>query len=74
MVEDSSLSEIEASLRIWTIKESISKALDIGLADSRERFWVRGIGVNKSSMELDNEGHTAFHDTVDNHLFTIVNI
>jgi hypothetical protein len=35
---------------------------------------VKEIGVNKSSMEIDNKGHTAFHDTVDNHLFTIINI
>jgi len=74
LVQDSPLGEIEASVRIWTIKEAISKALDMRLADSWERVLVKEIGVNKSSMEIDNKGHTAFHDTVDNHLFTIINI
>lgn len=74
LVKDSPLGEIEASIRIWTIKEAVSKALDIKLADSWERVSVKDVGMNKSNMEIDNEGHTAFHDRVDNHLFTIIDM
>ena len=74
LVENSSLGEMRASIRIWTIKEAVSKALDLNLADSWKRVLVTDIGLNRSSIVIDDEGRTAFHDTVDNHLFTVINI
>ncbi len=73
VVHNSRLDQIEASLRVWTIKEAVSKAFDMGLADAWERVLVLEIGENKSSIEIDKKVYTAFHDTVDNHLFTVVN-
>ena len=73
LVENSSLGEMRASIRIWTIKEVVSKALDLNLADSWKKVLVTDIGLNRSSIVIDGEGHTAFHDTVDNHLFTVIN-
>ena len=29
---------------------------------------------DRGSIEIDKKAYTAFHDTVDNHLFTVVNI
>jgi phosphopantetheinyl transferase (holo-ACP synthase) len=74
LVENSSLGEMRASIRIWTIKEAVSKALDLNLADSWKKVLVTDIGLNRSSIVIDGEGHTAFHDTVDNHLFTVINV
>jgi phosphopantetheinyl transferase len=74
LVKGSPLGEIEASVRIWTTKEAISKALGIGLAESWERVTVKDIGVSESIMEINNKDHAAFHDAIDNHLFTIINM
>ena len=74
LVENSSLGEMWASIRIWTIKEAVSKALNWNLADSWKRVLVTDIGLNRSSIIIDDKVHTAFHDTVDNHLFTVINI
>ncbi len=74
LVKDSSLGEMDASVRVWTVKEAGSKAFDMRLANSWQRVRVRDIGVNKSCVEIDNTVYTAFHDTIDNHLFTILNI
>jgi phosphopantetheinyl transferase len=74
LVENSSLGEMRASIRIWTIKEAVSKALDLNLADSWKRVLVTDIGLNRSSIIIDDKVHAAFHDTVDNHLFTVINI
>ena len=72
LAQGSALGEMAASVRIWTIKEAVSKALDLDLADSWKRVLVKDIGVNMSRMDIDNKDHTAFHDTIDNHLFTMV--
>ena len=74
LVKSSSLGDIEASIRIWTTKEAVSKALGISLAESWKRVSVKDIGISRSMMEIDTKDHTAFHDAIDNHLFTIVNM
>jgi len=72
LAQGSTLGEMAASVRIWTIKEAVSKALDLDLADSWKRVLVKEIGVTESRMDVDNEDYSAFHDTIDNHLFTMV--
>jgi phosphopantetheinyl transferase len=69
---NSSLGEIEASVRIWSIKEAMSKALGINLAQSWERVEIKDVGQNKSLVLIEKREYTAFHDTVDNHLFTMI--
>jgi phosphopantetheinyl transferase len=68
----SSLGEIEASVRIWSIKEAMSKAFGINLAQSWEKVEIKGVGRNRSLALMEKKEYTAFHDTVDNHLFTMI--
>ena len=72
LVRNSSLGEIEASVRIWSIKEAMSKALGINLAQSWEKVEIKDIGQNKSIVLMEKQEYTAFHDTVGNHLFTMI--
>lgn len=72
LAQGSPLGEIRASLRIWSIKEAVSKAWDQNLAVSWERVRVIDIGLNRSCFLFDDQDCFAFHDTVDNHLFTII--
>ena len=73
LVQDSSLDEMGAALRIWSIKEAVSKALNTSLADSWNRVRVKDIGSHESSIAIDNKGdYPVFHHTIDHHLFTII--
>ncbi len=75
LTQESRLNEIEASVRIWSIKEAVAKALDITMADSWNRVQVIDMGRYKSRVQIDNrDTYPVFHDTVDDHLFTIVKI
>jgi phosphopantetheinyl transferase len=74
LVEGSPLGEIEASVRIWTTKEAMAKALDMSLAESWERVSLKYIGADSSILVIDRKNYTAFHDVIDDHLFTIVTI
>ncbi len=73
-VSVSRLGQIEAALRIWTIKEAVSKALDINLPDCWKRVQVTNIGKNTSTGLVDGEEFKAIHDTIEDHLFTCINI
>jgi phosphopantetheinyl transferase len=72
LVQDSSLGEVVASLMVWSIKEAVSKAFGISLADAWEKVGVKDIGRNRSSLLMEDRDYTAFHDVVDEHVFTIV--
>jgi 4'-phosphopantetheinyl transferase EntD len=73
LVEDSYLGKVESSLRVWSIKEAVCKALSTNLADSWKRVQVTDIGHDRSYARIDNkDGYVVFHGAVDQHLFTIV--
>jgi len=72
LVRDSFLGEVEASIRVWSIKEAVSKAFGISLADAWEKVVVKDIGRNRSSILMEDRDYTAFHDVVDDHVFTMV--
>jgi phosphopantetheinyl transferase len=73
LAKESSLGQIEASVRIWSIKEAMSKALGINLAESWEKVEIKGIGKNRSLALMEKREYAAVHDIVGNHLFTMVN-
>jgi len=50
----------------------MAKALGINLAQSWERVEIKDIGQNKSLVLMEKREYTAIHDTVDNHLFTMI--
>ena len=71
----SCLDEIQAALRIWSIKEATAKALNTTLADSWNRVRVKVIGMDESLMEIDGKGgHKVLHQTIDDHLVTIIEL
>ena len=71
LVRNSPIGEIEASVRIWSIKEAISKALGITLARAWEKAEVTDLGKEKSLVFMDKHEYTVIHDMLNNHLFTL---
>ncbi|TFH43436.1 MAG: 4'-phosphopantetheinyl transferase superfamily protein, partial [Chrysiogenales bacterium] len=65
------LGETEASTRIWSIKEAVSKAAVSSLPGTWQGVAVREIGNDASRYEFDGETREAFHAVVEGHLFTL---
>ena len=73
VAEASFLGEIQAVLRIWSIKEAAAKALNTTLADSWNRVRVKDIGRDESRVEIDHKGgYPVVHHTIDDHLITVI--
>jgi phosphopantetheinyl transferase (holo-ACP synthase) len=73
VVDASFLGEIQAALRIWSIKEAAAKALNTTLADSWNRVRVKNTGRDESRVEIDGKGrYPVLHYFIDDHLFTII--
>jgi hypothetical protein len=68
----SSLGDIEASMRVWSIKEGIAKMMNWPLAASWASVRVQATGWFESRLIVDGVPYRAFHDTVAGHLFTMV--
>jgi phosphopantetheinyl transferase len=69
----SRLGEIETAVRIWSIKEAVTKALDITLTDGWHRVQVRSVGSAESRFQIDDQDPcTAVHAAVGQHVFTLV--
>jgi len=69
---NSPLNEKEAYLRIWSIKEAVTKAQKISFPDSWKLVQAINLGKNISTFKYNNIAINAYHDTVEDHLFTIV--
>jgi phosphopantetheinyl transferase len=70
---ESRLGEIETAVRIWSIKEAVTKALDITLTDAWNRVQVRSVGSAESRFQVDDQHPcTAVHAAVGQHVFTLV--
>lgn len=73
IVEQSTPDQAESAIRIWTIKEATAKALNVDLAEAWARVEVQSVGPYSSRYRLDGRSrHTAYHDTLLDHLFTLV--
>ena len=73
LVRASPLGEIDAAVRIWSIKEAAAKALDFTIADSWNWVHVMDVGQCKSTIGIDGmDIYSAIHERVDRHLFTLV--
>ena len=72
-MRESRLGEIETAVRIWSIKEAVTKALDISLTDAWNRVQVRSVGSSESRFQIDDQDpFTAVHAVVGQHVFTLV--
>ena len=66
------LGETEASARVWSIKEAVTKAAGMHLAEAWKRTTVKKIGAELSEIEIDGIAHRAVHAVVEGHIFTLV--
>ena len=72
LIQASQLGQIEAAVRIWSVKEAVAKALDITLADAWSRVRVIAVGQDQSSFLIDEKDPcTGIHAIVGAHLFTL---
>jgi phosphopantetheinyl transferase len=72
LLESPPLGKVETAVRIWSIKEAVTKALDIKLADAWRRVRVTTVGAHESRFQIDGKNlDTAFHDTLGGHVFTL---
>jgi phosphopantetheinyl transferase len=74
LVKSHSLGEVEASARVWTIKEAVSKATGMHLADAWQRTRVKEISTEQSLVLIDDNAHRAIHATLDSHLISLITI
>jgi len=72
LTEVSPLGIVEASIRVWSIKEGASKAIDIPLEKAWKQVSVDEIGETRSMLDVEGVRYQAWHDTVDDHIFTLV--
>ncbi|MFA6411883.1 MAG: 4'-phosphopantetheinyl transferase superfamily protein [Syntrophales bacterium] len=63
---------VPASIRVWSIKEGIAKATGRPLAESWKKVKVECIGRYGSLLTVEGVRYKALHDTVDDHVFTVV--
>ncbi|MBN1534023.1 MAG: polyketide synthase dehydratase domain-containing protein [Spirochaetes bacterium] len=70
----SALGELQGLLRIWTIKESAAKALGVPLSEAWKKTRVTELGSGRSKISIDGRPHIALHETVDDHLFTLLTL
>lgn len=72
LTKGSPLGIVQASIRVWSIKEGIAKATGRPLAESWKKVKVECIEQYGSLLTVEGVRYTAFHDTVDDHIFTVV--
>ena len=72
LADASSLGVLPASLRVWSIKEGVAKAVNMPIGETWKRVVVSDIGLHESCLSVNGDSFIAFHDTVDDHLFTLV--
>jgi len=72
LVRKSGLDPVAASLRVWSIKECAAKALDIKLVEAWRTAEVVHIGDDKSRVRIREHKYNAWHDMVEEHLFTVM--
>jgi phosphopantetheinyl transferase len=72
LTESCTLGIAEASIRVWSIKEAVSKLKNKPLPESWRPTRVHEIGLYMSRVTANGEFYTAFHDVVDDHVFTLI--
>ncbi|MGA3114429.1 MAG: polyketide synthase dehydratase domain-containing protein [Syntrophobacteraceae bacterium] len=72
-VRASALGPVGAAVRVWTTKEAVAKMLNINLADAWARTHLLTIEAEQSSVRInDGPAATVVHQTVEDHLVTLV--
>jgi phosphopantetheinyl transferase len=72
LAEQSGLGSLAASVRVWSIKEGLSKAVGLPLAECWKETGVHQIGSGRSLLRYRGSEYIALHDQFEDHLFTLV--
>jgi 4'-phosphopantetheinyl transferase EntD len=72
LADRSRLGAAPASLRAWSVKEAVSKAMTAHLPKTWKRVIMISIGSAKSRFLLDGREYTACHREIQGHLVTVV--
>ena len=73
LVNRSSMGKMPASARVWTIKEAAIKAFNMTLPEVLDRVCVVAVGARESRLKISEKNYRAVHDTIDDHVFTLIN-
>lgn len=71
-VRRSPLEDLEAALRVWSIKESAAKAYGINLSEAWHTVRITDIGDSRSRFEMSGRNMAAHHAVVAGHVVTLV--
>jgi len=72
LVKGHPLGEMEASIRVWSAKEAVSKATGLHLVETWRKAVVEIIGVDRSVIIIDGKKHEALHGIVEGHIVTLL--
>jgi phosphopantetheinyl transferase len=74
LVKSHPMGEMEASMRVWSIKEAAAKAAGLHLTHVWKNTVMQEIGEEKSAVLIDHNRIEAVHAVVEGHLFTILSL
>jgi len=72
IVKSSELGDACAAVTVWSIKEAVTKALRINMYQSWKIARVTELGRNISRVKVNGEFYHSYHDIIDDHLFTVL--
>jgi phosphopantetheinyl transferase len=72
LVKNHPLGEMEASIRVWSAKEALSKATGLHLVETWRKSAVKEIGMDSSMITIDGKKYKALHGIVEGHMVTII--
>ena len=72
LVSNHPIGEMEASARVWSVKEAVSKATGIPLAEAWQKTRVLNIERTTSEVRFNDVIFELLHATIDGHIFTLL--
>ncbi|MBP7738353.1 MAG: polyketide synthase dehydratase domain-containing protein [Spirochaetes bacterium] len=72
LVKGHPLGEMEASIRVWSAKEALSKATGLHLTETWGKSAVTAIGEKSSLIRIEGKKYEALHARVEGHLVTLI--
>ncbi len=72
LVKNHPLGEMEASIRVWSAKEALSKATGLHLTETWGKSEVTAIGERSSIIVIDGKKYEALHGIVEGHIVTLI--
>jgi phosphopantetheinyl transferase len=74
LVERAVMTRREAATRIWTIKESVAKAMNFSLPEALARVRVSALGKNRSDIQIDEKKAQALSSLFQGHVVSLLHL